>query len=95
VASGKLLHEVDPGAEEIYSVDWSPDGKLLASSGLATDICLWSPELTLLRRLPAEQWVISVKFSPNGSRLISAGGGATSNRPQSVTIWGVPPSLFQ
>ena len=69
VATGKLLHEVDPEAEEIYSVDWSPDGTLLASSGLKSDICLWSPDLTLLRRLPAPEWVISVKFSPDGSRL--------------------------
>ena len=95
VATGKLLHEVDPAAEEIYSVDWSPDGTLLASSGLGTDICIWSPELTLLRRLPAPPWVISVKFSPNGSRLISAGGDPTKGPQRSVTVWGVPPGLFQ
>jgi len=95
VATGKLLHEVDPGAEEVYSVDWSPDGTLLASSGLKTDICLWSPDLTLLRRLPAPEWVISVKFSPNGSRLITAGGAFVRSEPRSVTVWGVPPSLFK
>ncbi len=95
VATGKLLHEVAPGAEEIYSVDWSPDGTLLASSGLKTDICLWSPELSLLRRLPAPEWVISVKFSPNGSRLITGGGGQTLGSERSVTVWGVPPGLFR
>jgi WD40 repeat protein len=95
VVSGGLLHETDPGAEEIYSVDWSPDGQLLVSSGLRSDICIWSPDLVLLRRLPAPEWVISVKFSPNGSRLISAGGGQTPGSPRSVTVWGVPPSLFR
>ncbi len=95
VATGKLLHEVDPGAEEIYSVDWSPDGQLLASSGLAADICILSPELTLLRRLPAPEWVISVKFSPDGSRLLSAGGDPTAGSKRSVTVWGVPPGLFK
>jgi len=95
VATGKLLHEAVPGAEEIYSVDWSPNGELLVSSGKLTDICVWSPELALLRRLPAEEWVISVKFSPNGSRLISAGGGDTIGESRSVTIWGVPAALLR
>jgi len=95
VASGKLLHEVDPGAEEIYSVDWSPDGTLLATSGLATDICIWDEKLTLLRSLPAPEWVIGVKFSPNSSRLITAGGGQTQGSNRSVTVWGVPPALFK
>jgi WD40 repeat protein len=95
VATGKLLHEVDPGAEEIYSVDWSPDGTLLASSGLNADICLCSPDLTLLRRLPAPPWVISVKFSPDGSRLLTAGGESTAGSRRSVSVWGVPPGLFK
>jgi WD40 repeat protein len=95
VATGKLLHEAhDPFIDETYSVDWSPDGSLLATSGLNGDISLLDENLNLLRQLPAPEWVISVKFSPNGSRLISAGGGQTQGSNRSVTIWGVPPSLL-
>jgi len=93
VASGQLLHESSPGAEEIYSLDWSPDGRLLVSSGLKTDICLWNEDLQLLRRLPAPEWVISAKFSPDGSRLVTAGGSAHSTQGRFVEVWGVSKSL--
>ena len=49
----------------------------------------------LLRRLPAPEWVISIKFSPNGSRLITGGGGPTVGSKRSVTVWGVPPGLLR
>ena len=94
VASGRLLREADPGAEEIYSLDWSPDGELLVTSGLKTDICIWDSQLTLLRSIPAEEWMISVKFNPDGTRLISAGGEQSMGSPRAVQIWGVRPSLW-
>jgi WD40 repeat protein len=94
VASGRLLRELDPQAEEIYSLDWSPDGGLLVTSGLKSDICLWDQNMQILRRLPAPEWVISAKFSPDGSRLITAGGSATKGQQRSVQVWGVPPSLL-
>ncbi len=34
VSGGKLLKLADSGCEEVYSLDWSPDGKLLLPSGL-------------------------------------------------------------
>jgi len=89
--TGNVIAEQKTTAEEIYSLDWSPDGKLLASAGLKGDICLWTEQLGLARALPAPEWVISVKFSPDGSRLITAGGARTKGGPRSIKIWGVPP----
>jgi WD40 repeat protein len=95
IPSGKLLAEQDSEAEEIYTLDWSPDGQLLATAGLNGDISIWDQRLKLLHRLPAPEWCISVKFSPDGTRLITAGGSATDREQRGVTVWGVPPSLSQ
>ena len=93
VASGRKLREQRTQAEEIFTLDWSPKGDLLASGGLKGDICLWSEDLALLRAIPGPEWVISVKFSPDGSRLITAGGDPLMTGKRSVTIWGIAPWL--
>ncbi|MEX2173981.1 MAG: hypothetical protein WD872_06430 [Pirellulaceae bacterium] len=92
-ATGRLLAEHEKIAEEIYTLDWSPSGELLASAGLNGEICLWDKDLQLLHSLPAPEWVISVKFSPDGTRLVTAGGAQSDRNQQGVTVWGVPPAV--
>lgn len=43
VSDGKLLAERKTQAEELYAVDWSPDGRLLATAGRNAKITLWDP----------------------------------------------------
>lgn len=89
--TGKLLKRASSGAEELYKVDWSPDGRLLVSAGLHGDIVVWDPDdLSVLRRLAAPEWTISVKFTPDGTRLITAGGARTRNGKREVQVWAVP-----
>ncbi|MBX3414024.1 MAG: pre-peptidase C-terminal domain-containing protein [Pirellulales bacterium] len=59
----------------IHAVAYSPDGKLLAVAGFR-EIRLYSPEnRALVRRLEGHAGnVMSVSFSPDGSKLISAAG---------------------
>lgn len=93
VESGELLRRTKTGAGELYEVDWSPAGDLLVTSGLAGPITLWDPrDLSLLRELPAPEWVIEVKFNPDGTRLLSSGGGAAQGEKRSVQVWGVGPA---
>jgi WD40 repeat protein len=93
VTTGQRLAIEPSGCEEVYTLDWSPDGKLLATAGHNGVICLWSADLRKLNSFACPEWVISVKFSPDGTRLITGGGSATRGGPRAITIWGVPRTL--
>ena len=83
VADGRLMQTRATSAEELYSVDWSPDGSLLATAGLKGKLTIWDPrDLTILREMDAPHWVIRVRFSPDGLNLHYAGGdqGITAAR---------------
>ncbi|MDB5352240.1 MAG: translocation protein TolB [Planctomycetota bacterium] len=95
-ADGQLLHDRKTSAEELYRVDWSPDGRILASAGLMGKITLWNPaDLSILRELDAPEWVIGLRFSPDGRNLITAGGVSdTSKGKRSLKVWGIEGSLY-
>jgi WD40 repeat protein len=92
-AGGELLRQSDKVAAELYAVDWSPDGGVLVTSGRDGKITLWDPRgLSVLKELPAPAWVIRVGFSPDGSRLLSAGGTILRSPDRKVVVWGLPPN---
>jgi WD40 repeat protein len=92
VADGTLIRARETGAKEIYTLDWSASGDVLATAGLNAKITLWDTrDLTVLKELEAPEWVIRVRFSPDGSRLLSAGGSAGPGaKDRKVTVWAVP-----
>ncbi len=95
VSDGKLLAERKTQAEELYAVDWSPDGRLLATAGRNAKITLWDPrDLSVVRELPAPEWVIRVKFSPDGLNLHYAGGVGTSGGQRHLGVLGIEGSLY-
>jgi RNA polymerase sigma factor (sigma-70 family) len=74
--TGKLLHQLKPPrAPEldggILCLDFSPDGRLLASGGWGEAAHIWDVATGKLHcRLPGHQyWVPSLRFSPDGQTL--------------------------
>jgi WD40 repeat protein len=91
VATGKQLHMVEAGCKEVYSVDWSPKGDVLATSGLSGKVVLWEPtKLTRLAELDAQHWMIQVRFTADGGRLLTAGAGDHGARSdRKIIVWSV------
>ncbi len=91
VADGKLIRSEASGTQEVYTLDWSPKGDVLATAGREGRIVLWEPqELKVLKSMDSPEWVIQVRFSPDGTRLLSAGGRMERGPDRKVVIWGLP-----
>src|SRR5262249_53691034 len=89
---GTLLRSAEAGVKEVYTLDWSRAGDVLATAGREGKIRLWrARDLGLLKELDAPEWVIQVRFSPDGTRLLSAGGTIDQSPDRKVVIWGAAP----
>ena len=68
--------ELKTTAEELYRVEWSPDGRILALGRvLKGKITLWNPaDLSILREIDAPERVIGLRFSPDGRESDHGGG---------------------
>ena len=73
------LQELNADGGFVYSVQFSPDGKILASSGADRRIRLWNTDTgKVIYTLDGHQAaVMAMQFMPNGKILISAGADLT------------------
>src|SRR5262249_17291543 len=95
VWDGKLLVERKTQAEELYALDWSPDGRLLATAGRNGKITLWNPrDLSIVRELAGPEWIVRIKFTPDGLSLHYAGGATASGGKRHLGVLGVEGSLY-
>jgi WD40 repeat protein len=85
VQSHQLIRIIEGHRDCIYSIAWSPDRKLIASSSYDKSIRLWdlSTGKEMLNLQDHVDAVFSVAFSPDGKHLASAAQDKT------VKIWDV------
>ncbi len=92
VQTGVPLRTAASGNKELYCVDWSPDGKLLATSGRQGNVIIWDAEdLAKLQEFDVGPWAPQVRFSKDGTRLMASSSDTANNRgKRKLTVWAVP-----
>ena len=73
----------------VYSVDFSPDGKIIATASGDHTVKLWSQNGQLIKTLEGGANVYSVSFSPNGQLLASASADNT------IKVWSLDGHLLR
>ncbi|MFO0948543.1 MAG: hypothetical protein U1D30_21905 [Planctomycetota bacterium] len=77
----------------VWDVDWSPDGKLMASASQDKTMGIWDAETaTLIRRIPVAEGCSSVAFSPDG-KLLALGSDKGPITLIAVGTWDIVASL--
>lgn len=86
VASGNVLQTLEGHREAVFSLSWHPNNRLIASSSQDSTLRLWDIQtgaLTTTINPDGQYWIWAVRFSTDGSKLLSGSGGAT------LTLWDV------
>ncbi|HEV3167525.1 MAG TPA: WD40 repeat domain-containing protein, partial [Isosphaeraceae bacterium] len=79
---------LDGHTEPVYSIAWSPDGKMIVTGGFDNTVRLWDAATRKERQTfkGHDNLVLAVAFSPDGKRILSGGLDKTAK------IWDIPPS---
>lgn len=88
--TGARLAIAKTGLDDLLSLDWSNDTKMLVSAGSNGAISFWNAQdLTRIRDIEAPEQVVAVRFIQAGTRLVFA-GGTFSKSIHYIETWAVP-----
>ena len=69
---------------------WSPRADLLVTAGLRGSVTFWSPKgLKPLKHFKTGEAIFTVRFTPDGSRLLAGGGSQSAGGERKVWVWGL------
>jgi hypothetical protein len=90
VQTGKLKKSIQAWANELYTVDWTPDGSMLVTGGYNSPLTFWnSTDLSIVGEFEAPERIMSARFSPDGTKLIFSGQNRSPEN-RYVETWAVP-----
>jgi WD40 repeat protein len=90
-SEGKLIKTFQGHTDRIENIEFSPDGKVLASTSNDNTIKLWNLNGELLSTLPHKDIAHIIKFSPNGKIIASAN---ISDNGNLVKLWNLNGELL-
>ena len=74
VQTGKLKRSNQAWAEELFTVDWTPDGSMLVTGGHNSPLSFWnSTDLSIAGEFESPERILSARFSPDGVRARFSG----------------------
>jgi len=90
ISTGKRLRTLSGHTDIVCSVSWNPDGNKLASASFDNTVRIWDARtgetIRIIGRDVFDNQVADAKFSPDGSKIVTAGGNLTGATPR-ITIW--------
>jgi WD40 repeat protein len=90
VQTGMLKKSIQAWADELYTVDWTPDGSMLVTGGYNSPLTFWnSTDLSIVGEFESPEWIMSARFSPDGTKLIFSGQNRSPEN-RYVETWAVP-----
>ncbi|MUG91309.1 CHAT domain-containing protein [Scytonema sp. UIC 10036] len=76
---GQFMTTLVENKDAIYSVSFSPDGKIIATADIVGNIQLWTPQRKQIATFKAHKGAVyCVKFSPNGKTIATASADGTA-----------------